>query len=86
VAVRFVPDVTTDRVRVAYAIGKRYGGAVERNRCRRRLRAVLRELVAELPPGAYLVGVGPGGNGLAFGELRERVFEAVRRASKEASR
>lgn len=81
-----MPDDTTDRVCVAYAIGKRFGGAVERNRCRRRLRAVIRELVADMPPGAYLIGAGPGAGDLAFRELRERVFEAVRRASEEGVR
>jgi ribonuclease P protein component len=81
-----VPDATTDRVCVAYAIGRRFGGAVDRNRCRRQLRAVVREIVDEVPPGAYLIGVEPGGRGLAFRELRERVFEAVRRASGRGDR
>ena len=48
--------------RVAYAIGRRVGGAVERNRVRRRLRAAWRALAAEpgtVPSGAYLVSVQP---------------------------
>jgi ribonuclease P protein component len=44
--------------RVAYAVGRRAGGAVARNRMRRRLRSATRAHAAELEPGrAYLVGV-----------------------------
>jgi ribonuclease P protein component len=44
--------------RVAFAINRTTGGAVLRNRIRRRLRAALRELRASgrLPAGTYLVG------------------------------
>jgi ribonuclease P protein component len=44
--------------RVAYAVGRQAGGAVARNKIRRRLRAATRAHVRELEPGrAYLVGV-----------------------------
>lgn len=44
--------------RAAFAIGRTVGGAVLRNRIRRRLRAALRELQRDgrLPAGTYLVG------------------------------
>ena len=47
--------------RVAFSIGRTVGGAVLRNRIRRRLRAALRELRAagRLPAGTYLVGGQP---------------------------
>ncbi|MCU1369098.1 MAG: ribonuclease protein component [Ilumatobacteraceae bacterium] len=49
--------------RVAYAITKRVGGAVERNRLRRRLRALFAELAAAapgtVPDGVLLVSAGP---------------------------
>src|SRR5579862_1355733 len=44
--------------RVAFAVGRKVGGAVVRNRVRRRLRALAR--TSALPAGAWLVGVGPG--------------------------
>jgi ribonuclease P protein component len=43
---------------VAYAVGRNVGGAVQRNRARRRLRAALHEIRDELEPGSYLVGAG----------------------------
>ena len=44
--------------RVAFAVGKTIGGAVVRNRVRRRLRAAVRTLQQQgrLPAGAYLLG------------------------------
>lgn len=70
---------------VAYAVGRHVGGAVVRNRCRRRLRVIAAEAVPDLAPGAYLIGVGRGVVSLRFGELREQVIETMRRAS-EATR
>jgi ribonuclease P protein component len=50
-------DAAAEPPRAAYAISKAAGGAVVRNRIKRRLRAALRELQAtgELPRGTYLV-------------------------------
>ena len=44
--------------RAAFAIGRSVGGAVRRNRIRRRLRAALRALQVQgrLPAGSYLLG------------------------------
>ncbi len=67
---------------MAYAIGKRVGGAVERNRLRRRLRGVVDELAADLPPGAYLFGGGPEAVRLNHEELRELVNETVRAVAR----
>jgi ribonuclease P protein component len=60
ISVTYVPAESAPP-RVAFAIGKHTGGAVVRNRTRRRLRAALRELQGRgaLPPGAYLVGGSP---------------------------
>jgi ribonuclease P protein component len=53
-----VVGLPSEPPRVAYAVGRRAGGAVARNRIRRRLRAATRAHAAELEPGrAYLVGV-----------------------------
>jgi ribonuclease P protein component len=55
---------------------------VKRNRVRRRLRGVVREIEADggLVPGAYLVAPGPEASGLAYGQLVRTVREAMKRA------
>lgn len=67
----------SDGTRVAYAITKRVGGAVERNRLRRRLRAVFADLASEepgeVPAGVLLVSAGPEASGRGPEELRNDV-------------
>jgi ribonuclease P protein component len=91
VAVQYEPVSPSDSraddlVRVAYSVPKQVGKAVERNRHRRRLRAIALEASPSLPPGAYLVGVDAGVRDLSFQELRTRVMEAMLRASSAGER
>ncbi len=69
-----------DRPRAAYAVSKKVGGAVVRNRVRRRLRPLMSELASQdrLPPGAYLVGVRPDVVALSSADLRRHLAAAVR--------
>jgi ribonuclease P protein component len=56
VRLTWVPEAgSTTPPRVAFAIGRRVGSAVERNRLRRQLRAVVADLAPDLEPGAYLI-------------------------------
>ena len=48
-------DRATRAALVGFVVPKAVGGAVERNRVKRRLRAILRERMAELEPGSRLV-------------------------------
>lgn len=65
--------------RVAYAVSKKVGGAVVRNRVRRRLRPLMADLEAsdQLPPGAYLVGVRPDVVDLTPAGLRRHLTAAL---------
>lgn len=63
--------------RVAYAVSRKVGGAVVRNRLRRRLRAVMLELAPLLRPGAYLLGAGSEAASVPYRELRRIVTEAL---------
>ena len=69
--------------RVAYAVGRRVGNAVARNRLRRRLRAVVAE-VTGLAPGAYLIGAGPEASELSYEELKREVAAAMTHACRGA--
>jgi len=53
--------------RVAFAVGRRVGGAVVRNRLRRRLRELARR--SALPSGVWLVSGAPGAGEAAFADL-----------------
>jgi ribonuclease P protein component len=60
---------------VAYAIGRRVGPAVVRNRLRRRLRAIFAEVAP--PPGDYLVAADPAAADLSFSDLKALVTAAL---------
>ncbi len=68
IRVRFLPS-PAGPPRVAYAISKRAGGAVVRNRIRRRVRAAVEGLSPELSPGAYLVTPDPACRTAPFGDI-----------------
>lgn len=85
VRVQFAPGPDGDeQVRVAYAVPKKVGGAVDRNRFRRRLRAIAAAHAGELAPGAYLVGVDERVRQLRFEELSDQMLDAMQRAARSA--
>ncbi|MEY2475532.1 MAG: Ribonuclease [Actinomycetota bacterium] len=80
-SVTFVAGVSPDPPRVGFAVGRQVGGAVERNRLRRRLRAIAAEMASQLEPGAYLIGAAPEAAALSYGDLKAIVAEALQSAS-----
>jgi ribonuclease P protein component len=68
--------------RVAYAVSRRVGGAVERNRLRRRLRAVVAGAAPRLAPGAYLVAATPELAALPYPELEPLVAGVMEEVSR----
>jgi ribonuclease P protein component len=68
---------------VAYVVPRAVGDAVDRNRLKRRLRALVSELEAELVPGGrYLVGAGPAAMSAGPAELRESLRTVLRTAGE----
>jgi len=80
----YVPDLgeTPEPPKVAYAIGRKVGSAVVRNRVRRRLRAIFEQRQGSsrpLRPGAYLVVVRPEAADQGFVSLTASVEQALTR-------
>ena len=71
----FVNDSRLVPPRVAFAIGRATGSAVQRNRLRRRLREILR--VRELPPGLDLIGAHARACEHPFAELSDSVDRLI---------
>lgn len=83
VTVWYLPAESPDHARFAWAIGRKVGGAVVRNRLRRQLRAIVEseERSSGLARGAYLVSLAPSGAGRSYEELKENVEAALRAVS-----
>lgn len=74
--VSWLPGTSDQPPALAFAINKRVGNAVVRNRLRRRLREAARHL-ATLPPGAYLIRARPSAVALSFQEISTHLAGAV---------
>jgi ribonuclease P protein component len=74
-------------LRVAFSVGRSYGRATERNRLRRRLRAIVQQAAAEqgIVSGFLLLGAKPHARELTFEQLRQQVRELLRRTHDRAS-
>lgn len=87
VSVTFVPPApaeATDPPRAGFSVGRQVGGAVVRNRVRRRLRAALRQLQADgaLPAGTYLLGATAEAAHAPWAQLVAEVGAAVGEATR----
>ena len=80
VSVRFDPDQAAHLF--AFAIGRRVGSAVVRNRIRRRMRAIIAGEQARLPRGTYLFSAKPDIVELTFEEMRNAMISALERATR----
>jgi len=79
-----VSDPEVHPPRVAFAIGRRNGPSVRRNRVRRRIRAILGEIAPEMAPGLYLIGWKGPIREVDFTQLRNELVDLMSR-SRESS-
>ena len=74
--VRMGPSLVTD---VLISVRRRYGMAVARNRVRRRIRAICRELLSDPAQGSLmLISVGDRSAGAGYKALKRDLSEAFR--------
>jgi ribonuclease P protein component len=81
------PDGDERPAQVGFVVGRAVGGAVVRNRARRRLRHLVRERLAELPAGSTLVVRALATAGEAsYDELRADLARCLERVAPPATR
>ncbi|WP_419944026.1 ribonuclease P protein component [Candidatus Poriferisodalis sp.] len=76
----FAADTELERPRVAFALGRSSGNAVQRNRVRRRLRALLREHADRVRPGRYLLGVRGSASQVTYRRAQAQLLELLKSA------
>ena len=79
-------DNFSDGIRVAVAVGRSVGGAVVRNRIKRRLREAFAKMITKnklVPHGDYLIRVFPGVNNKSFTFLAENLENIIEDLRKD---
>jgi ribonuclease P protein component len=70
---------------VGYAIGRQCGGAVVRNRLRRRAREVARQCAPDLPRGRYLLRLDAAAADIPRSALQAHMAAALHRAARSST-
>jgi ribonuclease P protein component len=84
----WVAESAADPPRIGYAIGRALGTAVDRNRVRRRLRALMANAAraGRIPGGLYLVGARPGAASSPSASLADDLDRLLTMLAHKASR
>jgi ribonuclease P protein component len=79
-------DESCHQPHVGYALGRKVGSAVRRNRLRRQLRELVKNHTKDLQPGWYVIGASPKATHMSFDELSHDMNTLVRKCTKAGIR
>ena len=80
-------DEVSPQARFGFLVAKTVGGAVQRNLVKRRMRAVARQTLNELPSGTQVVVRAlPGAAQITWNKLREELLTAIKTAESKKTK
>lgn len=79
-------DESCHQPHVGYALGRKVGSAVRRNRLRRQLRELVKTHRSDLRPGWYVMGASPKATNYSFSELSKEMDLLVHKCTKAGAR
>jgi len=75
-------DETCHQPHVGYALSRKVGSAVRRNRLRRQLRELVKTHTKDLRPGWYVMSASPKATHMSFSELSQEMDTLVHKCAK----
>ncbi len=71
----YYKDTTLPHFRFAISIGKKYGGAVQRNKIKRQIRMILHNQAKGIPPFDYVIVVKKDASNLSYQEIEANILK-----------
>lgn len=78
----YTANSQNEHFRFAISIGKKYGGAVERNKIKRQLRMIINNHSKDIPSFDFVIVVKKDASGLSFAEIEANILKRLSKFKK----